>query len=84
MNTWRITLTWPVINAARSVFFLISGADKAEVLNEVLTGPRDVERLPSQLIWPSSGILTLILDKAAAALLPPTDGEGCGYLERER
>jgi len=84
MNTWRITLTWPVINAARSVFFLISGADKAEVLNEVLTGPRDVERLPSQLIWPSSGILTLILDKAAAALLPPTDGGGCGYLERER
>jgi len=84
MNTWRITLTWPVINAARSVFFLISGSDKAEVLNEVLTGPRDVERLPSQLIWPSSGILTLILDKAAAALLPPTDGEGCGFFERER
>lgn len=84
LDTWRVTLTWPVINAARSVFFLISGPDKAEVLNEVLTGPRDVERLPSQLIWPSSGILTLILDKAAAALLPPTDGEGCGFFERER
>jgi 6-phosphogluconolactonase len=84
MNTWRITLTWPVINAARSVFFLIAGTDKAEVLSEVLTGPRDVERLPSQLIRPSSGILTLILDKAAAALLPPTDGEGCGFFERER
>jgi 6-phosphogluconolactonase len=84
MDTWRITLTWPVINAARSVFFLIAGTDKAEVLNQVLTGPRDVERLPSQLIRPSSGILTLILDKAAAALLPPTDGEGCGFFERER
>src|ERR1035438_3888099 len=83
-NTWRITLTWPVINQARSVFFLISGADKAEILKEVLTGPRDVERLPSQLIWPSSGILTLILDKAAAALLPPTDAEGCGFFEREQ
>jgi len=84
MDTWRITLTWPVINAARSVFFLIAGADKAGILNEVLTGPRDPERLPSQLIWPSSGILTLILDKAAAALLPPTDGEGCGFFERDR
>ena len=84
MNTWRITLTWPVINNASSVFFLIAGADKAEILNEVLTGPRDVERLPSQLIWPLSGILTLILDKAAAALLPATDGEGCGFLERDR
>jgi 6-phosphogluconolactonase len=83
-DTWRVTLTWPVINHASSVFFLIGGADKAAVLNEVLTGPRDPERLPSQLIWPSSGILTLILDKAAAALLPATDGEGCGVLERER
>ncbi len=51
---------------------------------EVLTGPLDPERLPSQLIWPSSGILTFILDKAAAALLPATDAEGCGVLERER
>jgi 6-phosphogluconolactonase len=84
MDTWRITLTWPVINHASSVFFLIAGQDKAPVLSEVLTGPRDPERLPSQLIWPSSGILTLILDKAAAALLPATNGEGCGCLEKER
>jgi 6-phosphogluconolactonase len=83
-NTWRITLTWPVINHARSVFFLIGGEEKAEVLREVLTGPRDPELLPSQLIWPTSGILSLILDKASAALLPATDGEGCGVLERER
>jgi 6-phosphogluconolactonase len=83
-DSWRITLTWPVINRASSVFFLIAGADKASVLSEVLTGPRDPERLPSQLIWPSSGILTVILDKAAASLLPATDGEGCGFLERER
>jgi 6-phosphogluconolactonase len=83
-DTWRITLTWPVINHSSSVFFLIAGADKASVLHEVLTGPRDPERLPSQLIWPASGILTLILDKAAASLLPATDGEGCGFLERQR
>ena len=83
-DSWRITLTWPVINHASSVFFLIAGNDKAAVLNEVLTGRRDPERLPSQLIWPASGILTLILDKAAAALLPTTDAEGCGFLERER
>jgi 6-phosphogluconolactonase len=83
-DTWRITLTWPVIDHASSVFFLIAGEDKAAVLKEVLMGPHDPERLPSQLIWPVSGILTLILDKAAAALLPATDGEGCGFLERER
>ena len=83
-DSWRITLTWPVINQASLVFFEIAGADKAKNLQEVLTGPHDPERLPSQLIWPSSGILSMILDQAAAALLPATDGEGCGVLERER
>jgi len=83
-DTWRITLTWPVINQGSSVFFLISGTNKAELVKEVYTGPRDPERLPSQLIWPSSGILTLILDKDAAALLPATDERGRGFFERER
>jgi 6-phosphogluconolactonase len=83
-DTWRLTLTWPVINRASSVYFLIAGEEKAERVGEVFMGPRDPERLPSQLIWPSSGILTLFLDKAAAALLPATDKEGCGILERER
>jgi 6-phosphogluconolactonase len=82
-DAWRITLTWPVINRANSVFFLLSGQDKAVIIKDVFTGPRDVERLPSQLISPASGILTLILDKSAAALLPATDGEGCGFFERE-
>lgn len=83
-DTWRITLTWPVINHASSVFFLIAGADKAERVREVFMGPRDPERLPSQLIWPCSGILTLFLDQAAAALLPAPNRKGCGILERER
>ena len=83
-DTWRITLTWPVINQANSVFFLIGGKNKAELVKEVFTGQHDPERLPSQLIWPSSGILTLILDKDAAALLPATDGHGRGVFERER
>lgn len=81
-DAWRITLTWPVINQARSVFFLIGGAGKAAILREVLLGARDPERLPSQLIRPASGILTLILDRAAAALLPATDAEGRGNIER--
>lgn len=83
-DTWRITLTWPVINQGSSVFFLIGGANKAELVKEVFTGPRDPERLPSQLIWPANGILTLVLDKDAAALLPAPDGHGRGIFERER
>jgi 6-phosphogluconolactonase len=83
-DTWRITLTWPVINKAGSIFFLIGGANKAELVKEVFTGPRDPERLPSQLIWPSNGILSLVLDKDAAALLPAPGGNGRGVFERGR
>jgi 6-phosphogluconolactonase len=70
-EAWRITLTWPVINQAADVVFEVEGAGKADVLAEVLTGPRDPERLPSQLIRPSNGKLLYLLDQAAAAKLPP-------------
>jgi len=82
LDTWRVTLTRPTINAARQVFFLIEGPEKAMILNEVLEGPRDPERLPSQFIVPVDGILTLLLDRAAATLLPATDANGCGIIER--
>ena len=82
-DAWRITLTWPVINHASSVFFLIGGADKAQILNEVLTGPRDPERLPSQLIWPASGILTLILDKSRSRTFARDRRGRLRVLERE-
>jgi 6-phosphogluconolactonase len=78
-ETWRITLTWPVINQARQVVFEVEGAGKTDVLAEVLTGPRDPERLPSQLIRPSSGKLLFLLDEAAAAKLPAATGAGSGY-----
>ncbi len=82
-DAWRVTLTWPVINRATQVFFLIGGADKAQILKEVFTGPRD-PGAPAQPAHqrPSSGILTLLLDRAAAALLPAPDAQGCGVLER--
>ncbi len=81
-ESWRVTLTWPVINRAAHLFFLVAGADKAKILKDVWMGPKDVERLPSQFIYPEGGILTLLLDQAAAALLPPPDAQGWGTIER--
>jgi 6-phosphogluconolactonase len=81
-DMWRVTLTRPIINKGRQVFFLIEGPEKAMILNEVLQGPRDPERLPSQFIAPVDGILTLLLDQAAAALLPAPDALGNGVIER--
>ncbi|HEX3472986.1 MAG TPA: 6-phosphogluconolactonase [Silvibacterium sp.] len=83
-ETWRVTLTWPVIIEAAEVFFLIGGKDKADPLHRVLQGPYDPETLPSQLIQPKSGRLLFLLDKDAAALLPAPDAQGVGRLEIER
>jgi 6-phosphogluconolactonase len=69
-EAWRISLTWPVINHAAEVVFEVEGPSKTDVLAEVLTGPRDPERLPAQLIRPSNGKLLFLLDEAAAAKLP--------------
>jgi 6-phosphogluconolactonase len=81
-DTWRITLTFPVINQGREVVFLIEGAAKAQVLSDVFTGPYRYETYPSQLIRPASGKLTLLLDSAAAAKLPePAAATHTGTLE---
>lgn len=83
-DTWRVTLTWPVINEGRDVFFLIAGKDKAQPLHDVLLGKYDPETLPAQLIRPQSGKLLMLLDGDAAALLPRPDAYGIGRLEIER
>ena len=68
LNAWRLTMTAPFINRAHEVMFLVTGQEKAAVLSEVLEGPRDPERLPSQLIQPQRGKLTWLLDAAAAGM----------------
>src|SRR5205823_886538 len=40
LNTWRITFTFPLINQATEVLYLIAGDDKAQVLREVLEGDK--------------------------------------------
>lgn len=81
-DTWRITLTWPVINQGREVAFLIEGSGKAQVLHDVLQGPYQPETYPSQIIRPASGRLTLLLDTGAAAKLPkPESSNSTGTLE---
>jgi 6-phosphogluconolactonase len=67
----RITLTPPVINRAAEVWLLVTGGEKAAVLREVLLGPREPERLPVQIVAPEAGRLVWLLDRAAAAEVPP-------------
>lgn len=86
-DSWRITLTWPVINHGRRVVFLIEGGAKAEVLREVLLGGYDPDRLPAQLIRPENGQIGLLLDAEAAKRLPKSGTHGdaeTGTLELTR
>jgi 6-phosphogluconolactonase len=67
LDAFRITLTFPVLNAAANVIFVVSGEDKAEIVHQVLEGPEG--RFPAQNIQPTNGRLSWFLDKGAAQKL---------------
>ncbi len=69
LDTTRITFTTTLLDGAREVIFLVTGSGKAGRLNEVLEGPIDTDRLPSQLIRPTNGRLRWIVDQGAASEL---------------
>jgi 6-phosphogluconolactonase len=64
----RVTLTFPVLDAARRVLFLASGADKAGAVRRVLHGT-GAEPLPAARVRPHAGDAEWLLDAAAAAEL---------------
>ncbi len=65
----RLTMTFPVINNATNILFLICGANKAESLKEVLEGEENPDKFPAQIIAPVSGKLLWVIDEGAAELL---------------
>lgn len=65
----RVTLTLPVLDAAREVVFLISGADKADAVARAFGDAPGLDA-PSSLVRPDPGTLTVLLDAPAAARLP--------------
>lgn len=69
LESWRLTLTYPCLNAAREVVFLVSGAGKADILRGVLSPDPGAPALPAQGIAPHNGGLSWIVDRDAAAKL---------------
>jgi len=66
---WRLTLTLPVLNAARRVVFLVAGGDKANVVSTVLAKKPGYRKLPASRVRPPRGSLVWIVDESAAAQL---------------
>jgi 6-phosphogluconolactonase len=65
LGEWRLTLTVPVLNAARRVEMLALGAGKASIVRGALEGPIDPFRIPAQLVRPA-GEMVWMLDRGAA------------------
>jgi 6-phosphogluconolactonase len=63
LNAYRITMTLPLLNNGASVLFLVSGAEKAQIVKEILEGP---QKYPAQFVQPTNGELIWMLDRDAA------------------
>ncbi len=66
----RMTLTLPVLNHARNVFFLVSGAEKASALCQAVADPPDPAACPASAVRPPDGTVIWWVDQQAATLLP--------------
>ncbi len=65
----RLTFTPPLLNAAAHILFLVAGQDKADALQAVLEGEHNPDEYPAQIIRPTQGEVTWMLDPAAASKL---------------
>ena len=68
LNTTRLTLTVPAVDAARKVAFLVAGEGKAEALEEILEGDANPHKYPAKLVRPEAELAWMV-DRAAARLL---------------
>jgi len=67
-NTWRISITLPVINSASNVWLLVTGESKSDIVDQVFKYPSVTQPLPVEMLQPQAGV-TWYLDEAAAKWL---------------
>jgi 6-phosphogluconolactonase len=63
----RLTMTFPVLNHAKRIIFMISGKNKADIVKTIFEFPK--AKLPAQKIQPLNGTLTWLLDSESASML---------------
>ncbi|KAF7260905.1 hypothetical protein EG68_01709 [Paragonimus skrjabini miyazakii] len=65
----RVTLTVPVLNKAKRIYFLVCGSNKAEIVAKIFDSSSQTTQLPCTLVQPIDGELVWYLDKSAASHL---------------
>lgn len=63
----RITLTYPVINNAENIIFMVSGEKKAGIIKKVIQDENKM--LPAAMVKPRSGKIIFLLDEGAGSLI---------------
>lgn len=66
-DTWRMSLTYECINAAKNIVIYVIGKGKCQTLQAVLTGPYSPEDLPIQKVGTPEHRALWIVDRDAAA-----------------
>jgi len=69
----RITLTVPVLSAARQVIMLVSGAGKGQALRRLMDPTESGDRTPARLVQPQTEVL-ILADRAAASAAASNTG----------
>ena len=65
LNEFRFTLTFPAINQAKTIAFLVSGAEKAPILKEIFAN--GTAKFPAQGVQPQNGNVIWFADREAVS-----------------
>jgi 6-phosphogluconolactonase len=70
LDAWRLTLTFPALNAAQRVIFMASGEEKAQVIAEAFGGVEHPQPHPCERVAPLHARREVLVDHAAASKMP--------------
>ena len=70
-NRRRMTLTYPILNRARCIMFLVNGPEKAEILQRLVSGDTSI---PAGRVQRDTAVV--LADRAAASKISATETKG--------
>ena len=76
LDSWRLTLTFPILNKAKRVIFLATGESKARIIAEAFGGVEHAEPYPCERVTPLHVRREALVDFEAASMMPRRDDAG--------